>query len=106
MVGPGETWDRKIWKDRLFLGNPQVERWAEAAIYLGRSLCSIAPVTSVSFRPMPKQKAIDELVSQIETLRNLLKTGSDLTPSEQHYIRSHLEMLLRDLDLNVKRKPH
>jgi len=53
---------------------------------------------------MPKKKSIDELVKQIETLRNLLKEGHDLTVQEQQYVRSHLEMLLKDLDLNVRRK--
>lgn len=55
---------------------------------------------------MPKQKTIEDLVKQIETLRGLLKEGHDLNPSEQSYIKSHLEMLLKDLDLNVKRKPN
>lgn len=54
---------------------------------------------------MPK-KTIDELIRQIDTLRNLLKTGQDLTSDERQYIRSHLEVLLKDLDLNVKRKSH
>lgn len=54
---------------------------------------------------MFQKKSLADFVGQIETLRALLQTGQDLTFEERRFIQSHLEMLLKDLDLNVRRKP-
>jgi len=54
---------------------------------------------------MSFEKPIDELVAQMDTLRHLLEEMSPLSEEERMLLKSHLDKVVQQLELQRKQKP-
>jgi hypothetical protein len=64
----------------------------------GKTLNTADPMSSF-------EKPIDELVAQMETLRHLLEEMTPLSDEERLLLKSHLEKVLQQLELQKKQRP-
>lgn len=54
---------------------------------------------------MSFEKPIDELVAQMDTLRHLLEEMSPLSEEERALLKSHLDKVLQQIELQRKQQP-
>jgi hypothetical protein len=56
---------------------------------------------------MQLEKTVEDFITQIDTLRDMLKMERTLTTEERQHLQSHLTMLLLEMDRHDPgKKPH